>query len=398
MKLYGVFMTVQKEETNQVYKIAKQISSATNEDQENELIIELSNLLASNFEKSEEVELEEALQQALNDQDIELTNIILDEANFEIENLCIETPDGKEFDSTMQLMPCVLMSAEKTLLLPSLNEIEASIRTQLVEAKIIESPEQFHLGTIFLSQEDVDRFSLLDWWKTHRDITEEDSSINKEENAQIRTNKIRVNMTRGISMFFFVPVIVREENNEQILDNIFDSYIDVDFWNNLSHKMQLLGEYGMLLFPPMAIADTMTDTKIIMQDIEFGLFFEEHSREDNVEIGYIKLEDKEDNYAVIFFDGYAQLLFQFYRYETEDDPSGFVTMLIEKCLEQGKTLYSFDSTITQDTLISWARNKEAIDITKLMKDSNQIDLEKTSKIINPGYSYISDYNTEQTIH
>jgi len=390
-------MTVQKEETNQIYKIAKQISSATNEVQENELILELSNLLATKFEQSEPLEIEEAITKALDEDNIELTNIILDEANFEIENLCIETPDGKELDSTMQLMPCVLMSAEKNLLLPSLNEIEESIRTQLVEAKIIESPQQFHLGTIFLSQEEVDRFSLLDWWKTHRDIIEEDSSKNKVENAQIRANKIRINMTRGISMFFFVPVIVREENNDKILDNIFDSYIDVDFWNNLSHKMQL-GDYGMLIFPPMAIADTMSDTKIIMQDIEFGLFFEEHSSEENVEIGYIKLEDKEDNYAVIFFDGDAQLLFQFYRYETEDDPSGFVAMLIEKCIEQKKTLYSFNSTITQNTLKAWAHTSEAVDITKLMKDSNQIDLEKASKIINPGNSYLSDYNTEQTIH
>ena len=76
MKLYGVFMTVQKEETNQIYKIAKQISSATNEVQENELILELSNLLATKFEQSEPLEIEEAITKALDEDNIELTNII----------------------------------------------------------------------------------------------------------------------------------------------------------------------------------------------------------------------------------------------------------------------------------------------------------------------------------
>ncbi len=382
---------------NNIYKLALDALEAKDQEKHEKLLNKLSLAIAKEFENSNTEIIEGAITQALDEQNSKITNLILDEANLEIELLSYEDDNNQEYDSVMQLMPFNVLSRKKSITIPPIEQVEKFIAQALLEQGIINRVEQFHLGTIFLSQEDVDSFSLQDWWNTHRDIIQEPENEHYEKNKQIRSNPIRVKLDKVISMFYFVPVITYKENEEVVMEKIYDSHMDVEFWQEIGHSFSS-EDVSITLFPPMGISESMENTKYIMQDVEFNLFFEEFSSEKEIELGYVSINDAPDDYVVLFFDGEDHSLHQFYRYETNGDSADFISMLVEKCINAGKNLYSFEKKVDMDTLNEWSEQEESVDLSKLMKESNQIDLAESFRMCRINHPSMDNENTNQTIH
>lgn len=393
---------MQKElQQNEVYDIAKNISATENEEEKDEMLDSLAEVIAKHFEEDNSKPIEDAIKKALDESDLETSNIIMDEVYLEIESLCFEDDENIEFDSTMQLMPCTLVTDNNSVLIPSINSIESTIRKYFLEYNIIESPEQFRLGTALLIDEEVNNFKFQDWWNTHRQIIEEDNQ-EESESFKFRDQKLKVISETVVSLLYLIPIITNKGNNSEVVELIYNSYVDADLWGKISAELSS-EDFEMTVFTPMGISETIQQSTYIVQDVEFDNFFDQYSEEEIVDIGYIQLSDDPDKYVVLFFDSEDDMINQFYNYGTQGDPASFVSMLVEKCLKNNnKTLFSFDEKIDMVTLNKWKESNEPVSIKKLLGKANIIDLHESYRMstINSPISDpdMDNYSKKRTLH
>ncbi len=364
---------------NDIYELAKKITSIMDDESKEKVFVKtvekLNELIAKNLEDEESNLIEDAIEKALEDESGVIFEVLTDEINYEIENVLFEEGET-EFDSTMYLMPCILVSNRINVNIPSINQIEEEVRLGLLEAGLISDKSQFNVGTIRLGQDDLDEMSIRDWWVTHRDIIDEGSYSEKEksDNDNIRNAKTTLERNQAVSLFYFVVTIVNKDNNKEICDLIYDSQLNTELWSNMANKFSDENNKFTIL-PAMPVDESMDNADVILEMVNFELFFEDSAYEENTEIGYIKISDAENQYAVLFFDGESNLLNRFYKYDTEGDNDFFVSNLIELCLKNPeRTLYSFEKSITMKTLNLWREAEDIVDISDLLKEANQIDL------------------------
>jgi hypothetical protein len=386
---------------NEVYEIAKKIAATKDESQQNDMLEELSEVIAKHFEDNNSKPIEDAIRKALNEENLEASNIIMDEVYLEIESLYFEGDNDTEFDSTMQIIPCTITTDKDNVVVPSIDNFEEIIRKNLLDNQLIERPEQFKLGTLFLSEDDLTSFKFQDWWNIHRGIVEEDTS-EKPNFLKSRDQKIQLIPDATVSLFCLVPIIVDQDGNLDLVDAIYNSYVDVDAWGKIGAELST-EDFKISVFPPMGIAETIQQSTYIIQDVEFDEFFDEYTQDETTEVGYIQIADDPDEYIVLFFDGEDHTLSQFYHYGTQGDAVSFVTMLVEKCIKNNyQTLFSFEEKIDMETIETWRNTEGPILITKLLKQSNPIDLDESYRMsmINNliSDSEMDSYKTKRTIH
>ena len=157
--------------SNKLYDTAQKLKAVYTDSTKEKEVLELNSLLndeVSNlFENNQSEIIESTLTQIINENDGELLDIVLDEVNFEIENVLYEDDtDNKDYDSTMVLVPCVIMSQAEAISIPSIQSFEDHIRKALLSQNLIQSKEQFNLGTIRLSQGALGEFTTQDWWQS----------------------------------------------------------------------------------------------------------------------------------------------------------------------------------------------------------------------------------------
>ncbi len=388
--------------SNKLYDTAQKLKAVyTDPTKENE-ILELNSLLndeVSNlFENNQSEIIESTLTQIINENDGELLDIVLDEVNFEIENVLYEDDtDNKDYDSTMVLVPCVILSQAEAIYIPSIQSFEDHIRQALLSQNLIQSKEQFNLGTIRLSQGALDEFTIQDWWQTHRDLINERflSDEEKSENKLLRYAKTAYDMEEPVTIIYFVGQILCEENNNKTTLKIFDSQIDTDFWAGIGH--QFSDEYTKYnILPSLPINESLENIQAILEMISFELFFEDNAYDEDIELLYAPIENS-DEYVILFFDGESHTLEKFYIYNTEGENDLFICNLVEQCLKKPtRTLYSYEKSITIDTLNMWKEDANVIDLSSILKESNQIDLFQAYQFCN-----LTDKDTDiikPTIH
>jgi len=387
---------------NKIYKIAKEISISESDELNNKLIISLSEHISEHFEKNDSQYIENAIMQSVQEENAVITNIIMDEIHFDIENVFFEDEKGNEFDSTMYVMPCVVLNRTYDVLFPSISNVESIICKHFIKNGIIENKTQFRLGTIRISQGKFDEMSLQDWWNTHRDIIDDDENGDfSSENKQIRELTNKIQMDKVISVFYFVPIIVNTDDNGDIVENIYESYIHVDMWNSIGSEISDISDNDskFTFFPPMPIAESTDNIKKIMQSLEFDLFFNQYAYMDSIEIAYAKISDSPFNYAILFFDGEDQTLVQFYKYDTDDDTLSFIATLIEKCIENPvRTLHFLEKEIELKKLVEWSNAKQSIDLSYYLNGSNEIDLIEAYRMYSLNNPYIDSFLNKTILH
>lgn len=115
--------------SNKLYDTAQKLKAVYTDSTKEKEVLELNSLLndeVSNlFENNQSEIIENTLTQIINENDGELLDIVLDEVNFEIENVLYEDDtDNKDYDSTMVLVPCVIMSQAEAISIPSIQSFE----------------------------------------------------------------------------------------------------------------------------------------------------------------------------------------------------------------------------------------------------------------------------------
>jgi hypothetical protein len=391
-----------KLQQNVVYELAKKIAATTDEKKQEKLLDKLSDAISQHFESKESAPIEEAISTALNAEQLEVCNIIMDEAYLEIESLCFDDDNGTSFESTMQLLPCTITTDNNSIVVPSIDTFQQVIRKHLVKQQIILEEDQFHLGAILLNEDDLANFKFQDWWNIHRGIIETDafSQANPSNN---RDQKIKLIPDATVSLFFLVPILVDKNDNRQLFESVYNSFTDIETWREISEELSS-DDFEITTIPPMGIAETIQQSNYILQDIEFNVFFDEQTEEEeDTEVGYIQLTDDPNEYVVLFYNSTDRTLNQFYHYGTQGDGASFASLLVEKCIKNNNTpLVSFEDTIDMNTLDGWTKSSEPVSIDNLLKKSNVIDLSEAyrmSTINNPNTSPEMDsYSQKRTLH
>lgn len=396
-------MQAKEKQENNIYTIAKKISSLKDEQQRESLLATLNIEIANNFENNNSEIIEDAINSTLNDQDVITTNLLMDEIHFEIENICFEDDDGKDFDSTMWLLPILSISnsKNKVVSIPSIQKVESTISQHLLDKGIISDEKQFHLGTIRLNQEQVDSMTLQNWWDVHRDILNEDDGEHTEENIKLRNSVLNIE-ANNIFVFYLVPTIVGQDGNFEILEKLHDSHEDIDLWNDIGNQLSS-DDISFTVIAPAPIPESMEDVKYILQTTYFESFFQENIDENLTEVAYAKLSDDSSHVVVLFFDGESNILHSFFKFEVNDDYSNFFPKITELCSNFKIDFFSFQEELSTEILNDWSQSNTPIELTNLLKTANKLDLEQTKQmcsLFNPYFAIDLENtnNNSNTLH
>ncbi len=371
-----------KLESLEIINLIEQIQtniSTNNEQAIRQLSEQLNSVISGHFEQSNQEVIMEVLEASKYKKD-NFSEILLEELDFEIENVLYENEAGKDVDSTMFIMPCLLTSQLDSFNVPSINQFEQVLRQSLISKGIIKNEYQINIGTIRLAETDVENMSKQDWWNVHRDIIDEKTADQetKEENKNIRNTVISYKPASGVSIFYLVATIEDYDNNSQICDSLYELESDIEFWGDLMKKYEPNG-VKITTLPLMPIAEGIENANFIMEGVTFELFFE-HGLEESSAVAYSQIKEDPTKYVVFFFDEDTKYLNAFYYVNIYQDSQNFVCHLVELCLNHEETpLYSLNNPISQKQLNEWKETKQMVDFDKYLEDSNNIDLNETIK-------------------
>lgn len=371
-----------KSESLEIINLIEQIQSnisVNNEQAIRQLSEKLNSVISENFEKSNVEVFSEVLNISKSKKD-NFAEILLEELDFEIENVLYEDSQGKDIDSTMFIMPCLMTSQLDKFNVPSINQFEKTLRDSLVSKGIIKQENQLNIGTIRLAEADIDTMSKQDWWNVHRDIIDEKFSNEetKLENEQIRNSMLSYEPATSVSIFYLVATIESQDNNSEICDALFDLETDIDFWGDLMKKHEPQG-VKITTLPLMPIEEGIENAQFILEGVTFELFFE-HGLEESSAVAYAPLKENPNKYVVFFFDEETNYLNSFYYVNIYQDSQNFLCHLVELCLNHEETpLYSLLDQIGQKQLDEWKNSHQMVDFDKYINNSNKIDLLETIK-------------------
>jgi hypothetical protein len=360
---------------NEIYQIAKKITSSKN-DKKNSLLEKLIEKISESFEKNEE-KTDLALQYAIENNEKEVLDLLLDEVNYEIENTMYETSKGI-YDSIMLLMPIVIKSNYKNVQIPSINELEEKIREELFQANIIKNKNSFKLGSELVSQEVISNFKLIDFWKLHRNTISE--SKNNTEIKKLRNQK-NVQTKDYISIFYVAFVANQKSSSNEItqdLENILNLDFTEEIWEKISSDLSI-NDLTIKIIPPESVQNVVNNTSVLEEDEQFESFFHKYIHSEEIDIGFFKLKNNDSDFVVAFFDNESFILENFYVYEKEDFDDFFIslTKLLIKYPE--KNLYQFEDIINNEILLAW-RDADEIDISSYIKNSELLSLNDISNL------------------
>lgn len=352
---------------NEIYQIAKKITKNKNQ-KKNNLLEKLIEKISESFEKNEE-KTDLALKYAIQNNEKEVLDLLLDEVNYEIENTVYETSKGT-YDSMMLLMPIVIKSNYKNIKIPSINELEEKIREELINAHIIQNPNSFKLGSHLLTQDEMNRFKMIDFWKLHRNTILE--SKNSVEIKKLR-NKNSVQTEDYISIFYLAFIANQKSSQQQItkdLENILNLDFTEEIWEKISLDLSV-NDLNLKVYHPDSVQNIMHETENLVEDEEFESFFHKYMHNEDIDIGFFKFEDNDSNFVVAFFDNESFVLENFYVYEKEDidDFLYSLTKLLHHYPQ--KNFYQFEEIINNSTLLEW-RDNDAIDLTSFLKNAQAL--------------------------
>lgn len=355
---------------NEIYQIAKKITKNKNQ-KKNNLLEKLIEKISESFEKNEE-KTDLALKYAIQNNEKEVLDLLLDEVNYEIENTVYETSKGT-YDSMMLLMPIVIKSNYKNIKIPSINELEEKIREELMNADIIKNPHSFKLGSYLLTQEEMNHFKMIDFWKLHRNTILE--SKNSVEIKKLR-NKKNIQTEDYISIFYLAFVANQKSSQQQKITKDLENILNLDFTEEIWEKISLdlsVNDLNLKVYPPDSVQNIMHETENLVEDEEFESFFHKYMYNEDMDVGFFKFEDNDSNFVVAFFDNESFILENFYVYEKEDidDFLYSLTKLFHHYPQ--KNFYQFEEVINNSILVEW-RDNDAIDLTSFLKNAQALSL------------------------
>lgn len=360
---------------NKIYILAKEITQTNDEEKKIKLFENLGELVNTIFKNKKQEEIEDAIQMAAENEEIEVMDVIMDDTEVEIENISY-TKDGKSYNSSMLLLSCTMVSGEKIVNIPSIMRFQTIIQDYLLKANIIVRREQFTLGAVRIDQDTIEDLSMQDWWNIHRNIVDD---LGTPENEKKLSSISQSDVEGGLIMFHLVPVLTLENDEESFLNELLDSSKYDSLWTDIGKSLST-EKVGFNIMAPDYITQGMEEAKYVFQSAKLQLMIHEYQEYENIEMGYIKLKSEDehtDTYVVFFFDNEDYSLADFFIFETDGNESEMVIMLVNEMSGfHTEKLWHFETSITSDELDTWFDDDEdnSIDLTKLIESGHTIDL------------------------
>lgn len=379
-------------EIENIKNLIENIPDMDYDDKVDAIVDNVDQLLGSG--KSSDIEL--LLNNYLDSGNEKYVDPLMEAVTYVIENIPL-TIDGKDYESTMQLIPCTFAIKGEKAKLPSIDTIEENIREKLLQEKVIINQEQFHLGTVRLSQEAVSEMKITDWYQMHNDVLGEVMSDGKSNNSELRNKLTIIDDSKTISVFYLVAVIIDRDSNANVLSDIYDSVNNINLWSTMAEG---LGEENVMItmFPPTSILEAIDNVTFVMQGLEFDMFFNEHTAGRDVELIYGKVKNIHDEYVVLFVDSEEKTISQYYIYDTQGEPEDFVSVLLNKCHENPNIrLFRTHEPIEDKKLNEWANSELDPDVSDLIDESDEIDVSISKKIFEINNPNFSSFNSN-TLH
>lgn len=376
--------------------LVNKFTLSNSEEERDDYFEKIAECVEDSFNNEKFQQTEALLGEYLDTENTDSFDVLLEAVLAVVENKEI-TVDNKQYESTMQLLPFTYICVDKGAELPSINQLEEILRLKLLNKKIIEHVKQFHLATVRLTRESVSEMTMGDWWKMHNDAVNEIMSSGKKNNESLRNINTPIEHT-GLSAFYLVPIFINRDYNSNILGELYDSVSDINFWNNI-----LKGEWSkdvtISILPPTSITEAIENTEFVIQGVEFESFFNEYSKQKNLEVAYAYNKDKIDEIVVLFFDSEEKTLLQYFKYDTVGDSFSFVKLLAESCLSvKNLNLYRIERALTEKELIEWSEGILEPDLTEILEESHQVDLRETKRLCDIGSYSLDSSLTYSQIH
>lgn len=367
--------TMQQQSENPLYHLAKQITLSKNDAEKESLFEKLGEMLNKIFKTEKMDEIENALSIAHENQEVDVMSIIMDDSEIEISNFDFEK-DGVEFTSSMLLLPCMMITKQDKVTLPSIGKFQEVIQKHLLEAKLINEADDFRLGAVRIDGNTIDDLSMNDWWTIHRNFM---NDVGTPENAQKLAHRQSQEIESGVSLFYLVPFVVSKEADETLLDNILSNSQLGDLWSDVSQELSD-SNVGLQILVPDFITSSISDSQFILQSSQIQLLMNEYNEYDNIEMAYMKTDD-EGTYLIFFIDNEGNTLADFYLFETDGNENEMVEMLITEVQKfPTQRLWHFDEAIHIDDLEDWYE-EETIDLEHLMKKAHEVDIKQYNQFV-----------------
>ena len=334
-------------------------------------------------------DINKLLDEYLNKNETEKFDSLMDSVSAAIENVEVVV-DKKSYQSTMQIIPCTFTTSTANCALPSINQMEEILRKKLLSHKIIEHPEQFHLGTVRLSQDAMESMNIDDWWNMHRDMVSEVMSSAKEDNIDKRDENTIID-EKVLSCFFLVCTLISRENNAHIVGNLFESINNVELWTSMFSELES-DCITLSILPPATAIEAL-------ENVKYDIFWNEYGAKNGVDLAYGEIEGNTDEIAILLYDEEDKSLLQYYKYSTLGDKDDFLKTIIDRCSDRKRVnLTKLNKKITEEQLIQWANGDSDYVIENLLSDGDEIDLKETKRLCELAYPSLNNLNSSSTKH
>jgi hypothetical protein len=385
-------MIAKQDLSNKVYTIAKKMVSLQEKNQEEsnnfiKLSSKLNDLLAQCFEKNLDHEIEKAIQIAVSEKEIDVVNTLLNEVNVEIETLAFNDSEDNECESLMLLLPCIVIGKDMSKPFYSIQELENKIANKLLEKQVIKQRENFKLSSNITTFEDTKKMTLANWWNLHRSIiTEDETSVTS---ILARKKNYYFSDASGIQglmlkFIFMQPALDNEEEPEVNIDTFLSDELD-DLWVEIANELTLENKYYNITFLSPNLLDQTTESAYrVFEDLEFSIFFNRYMSNPEVKLMYARTQDNPDNYVVMFVQDDAELLLNFYVYETYGNTLAFIESLIDKVVDIEKdNIYYIEDLISTEVLDQWSSSQWDADVSAMVKTAQEIDVKLSKQVSEP---------------
>lgn len=373
-----------------IHNILEKFFITQSERKKEELSKKINKLVEFYFEEKKEEELNNLLMYLYEKED-DAIDLILENIYFHIDNIFYERGAENNYVSHMFLLPIFMLNEEGQPPNISISHIEKLLREKFEKYNLLKEPSNLVLGTKYFNQNNIEEKTFHDWWHIHRDLWNENykNGCNKQKTFLLYDSEKPLNL-------FYIPVLVSCKIDEvsQIqeignIDNMHPMFIEMQEEMNKSFE-----DTDFLFYELQKIEMSVSENTYLYQEHELILFLDQYKKYENIDLGYIKLE--EQNAVVVFLiDNSEEILVNFYIFEINETEEDLIELLLEQTKEfYTQNLWHFDQVLSKESIVYWKEMRDKnedengnnfIDLSKLLKTGNEVSIKETEIAIN-GYN------------
>ena len=158
-----------------------------------------------------------------------------------------------------------------------------------------------------------------------------------------------------------------------------------DLWVEIANELTLENKhYNITLLSPNLLDQTTESAYRVFEDLEFSIFFNRYMSNPEVKLMYARTQDNPDNYVVMFVQDDAELLLNFYVYDTYGNTLAFIESLIDKVVDIEKdNIYYIEDLISTEVLDQWSSSQWDADVSAMVKVAQEIDVKLSKQVSEP---------------